>query len=36
MMMATCSGGRSTATAAAWALDRDSGVKPDLDDMEIP
>jgi hypothetical protein len=36
MMMATCSDGRSSATAGAWALDRESGLKPDLDDMEIP
>jgi hypothetical protein len=36
MMMATCRDDRSSAAAGAWALDRDSGLKPDLDDMENP
>jgi hypothetical protein len=35
MIMATCRDEKSSA-AAAWALDRDSGLKPDLDDMENP
>jgi hypothetical protein len=36
MIMATCRDDRSSAGAEAWALDRESGLKPVLDDMEIP